>query len=94
MSPLGKYNYRSTGDLEGGIRAAIKQSRNHNPTQEWKQTGQLHALAVFMRAIHEGKVESLYSLFEPDTNISDKQLIDVLVKINRGLEIVYSVPNK
>lgn len=84
--------YAYMGDLEGGIRRALAQQ---NKTKgNWKSDGQIQALAVFMRAIQEGKAESLFALFESDSKVTDKQLIDTLTKLNRGLEKVYSVPNK
>ncbi|MCK5861863.1 MAG: hypothetical protein KAH38_05225 [Candidatus Hydrogenedentes bacterium] len=84
--------YAYMGDLEGGIRTAIKQKKN--PEVHWKSDGQIQAIAVFIRAIKEGKAEGIFSLFEPGASVTDKQLIEVLTKLNRGLEKVYSVPDK
>ena len=47
-----------------------------------------------MRAIQEGKAQTLFALFEPQAKVTDKQIVDVLTKLNRGLEIVYVVPDK
>ncbi|MBU0753918.1 MAG: hypothetical protein KJ645_02180 [Planctomycetes bacterium] len=79
-------------DLEGGIRGAINQKIRAE--FDWKDDAQIQALAVFMRAIDEGKAASLFDLFKPGGKPTDKQLIDVLKKLNKGLEIVYSVPNE
>jgi len=80
------------GDLEGGIRRTLKQQKR--PKGNWKPDGQIQALAVFMRAIQEGKAQTLFALFEPQAKVTDKQIKDVLTKLNRGLETVYSVPTK
>ncbi len=84
--------YVYMGDLEGGIRKAIKQKQKLRAN--WKDDGQIQALAVFMRAIEEGKADALFALFEPEAKMTDKQLIDVLTRLNSGLEKVYSVSNK
>ncbi len=64
--------YAYMGDLEGGIRRAA--SREQGGKDNWKNDGQLQALAIFVRAIEEGEAESLYALFEPDAELTDKQL--------------------
>jgi hypothetical protein len=84
--------YAYMGDLEGGIRRAREQQIK--PAKQWKSNGQVQALAVFMRAIHEGKAENIFSLFESDTTITDEQLIDVLTCLNKGLETVYFTSDK
>ncbi len=81
--------YAYMGDLEGGIRRAA--NREQGRKEKWKNDGQLQALAIFGRAIEEGEAESIYELFEPDAELTDKQLMEVLTKLNRGLEKVYSV---
>jgi hypothetical protein len=79
------------GDLEGGIRRALVQE--DRLTRDWKSDGQIQALAIFIRAIKLGNAELLFTLFEQNTKFTDKQLIEVLTKLNKGLEKVFSVPN-
>ena len=80
--------YAYMGDLEGGINRTLSQKKI--PTIKAKEDAQLQALAVFIRAIEEGEAESLFELFESKKKVTDKQLIDVLTRLNRGLEKIYT----
>ncbi len=79
--------YAYMGDLEGGINRSLQQKKRS--TVKIQNEGQIQALAIFIRAIEEGKAESLFELFDSKEQITDKQLNDVLTRLNRGLEKVY-----
>ena len=79
--------YAYMGDLEGGISRTLQLEKR--PTVKIQNEGQIQALAIFLRAIEEGKAESLFELFESKEKVTSKQLIDVLTRLNRGLEEVY-----
>ncbi len=83
--------YAYMGDLEAGIVRA-HQSLPIEPLDEnhrWSGTGQLQALAIFLKAIEAGHADELFELFDSPTAPTDRQLISVLRKLNRGFNIVY-----
>jgi len=79
--------YAYMGDLEVGIREALKQPAR--PIVEFKENGQIQAVAVFLRAIDEGGAKNLFSLFEMADSVADDELIKVLTSLRQGLEKVY-----
>lgn len=88
--------YAYMGDLEGGIVRA-HESRPFTPlpdAHQWDKIGQLPALGTFVKAIELGGAEELYDLFEQDEEISDKQIVRVLTKLNRGFNLVYGVESE
>ena len=80
--------YAYMGDLEGGIRRTLEQQTIAEIKLSDKK--QFQALAVFIRAIEEGKAEFIFNLFESKGKVTDKQLVDVLTRLNRGFEKVYT----
>lgn len=80
--------YAYMGDLEGGIRRALELKKLPEPKVETE--GQMQALAVFLRAIEEGDAEALFDLFESKKKVTDKRLIDVLTRLNKGLDKIYT----
>ncbi len=81
--------YAYMGDLEGGIGRTLAEGTGKPQTAKLK-TGQVEALAVFLRAIDEGNASGLFSLFESRDGVTNDELIDVLTKLNVGLNRVYS----
>lgn len=79
--------YAYMGDLEGGIRKALAHTEMQQTT--WKPDGQIQAIAVFLRAIYEGGAETFFEILESDKAPSDVQLMEMLTKLNRGLEKVF-----
>ncbi len=83
--------YAYMGDLEAGIVRA-HESLPFEPLDEnhrWSGTGQLQALAIFLKAIEAGDAQELFELFDSPTTPTDRQLISVLRKLNRGFNLVY-----
>jgi hypothetical protein len=83
--------YAYMGDLEGGVRGALANKIEEKNPSQWKERGQIQAVAVFMKAVAEGGAEELFTLFEPNAKVTDRRIIEVLTKLNAGLDKVYSV---
>ena len=84
--------YAYMGDLEAGIVRA-HESLPFEPLDEnhrWSGTGQLQALAIFLKAIEAGDAQELFELFDSPTPPTDRQLISTLRKLNSGFNIIYS----
>ncbi len=84
--------YAYMGDLEAGIVRA-HQSLPFEPLDEnhrWSGTGQLQALAIFLKAIDAGDAQELFELFDSPTAPTDRQLISVLSKLNAGFDALYA----
>ncbi len=84
--------YAYMGDLEGGIGRALAAREKSTNEIEWKRDGQLQTLALFLRAIQEGNAEGLFAWFESGQNPTDKKLVGLLTRLNRGLEAIYTPP--
>ncbi len=83
--------YAYMGDLEAGILRA-HQSLPFEPLDEnhrWSGTGQLQALAIFLKAIDAGNAQELFELFESKTPPTAPQLVSILRKLNRGFNHIY-----
>jgi hypothetical protein len=89
---VGSRIYAYMGDIEGGIHRALKEEIRLKGN--WKDDGELQALAVFYRAIQEGDAEILFDLFEPDAKVTDKEVIETLKRLNRGFNKIYEACNK
>lgn len=81
--------YAYMGDLENGIVRSLKQKK----IAKVKITNdmQKEALAIFLNSIEKGNAEQLFELFKSENDITDKQLVDILTKLNKGFNITYHV---
>ena len=83
--------YAYMGDLEGGIVRAHR-SRPLGTLDEdhrWSDTGEIQAMALFMKVIEAGEAQELFGLFKQSTQPTAEELISVLSKLNRGFDQVY-----
>ncbi len=87
--------YAYMGDLEGGIRRANAMLPLDTLPEDhkWPEISQMQTLAIFAKAIELGDAEEIYTLFENDHELTDKEIIRVLTKLNAGFDIVYNIPD-
>ncbi len=83
--------FKYVSDIEGGIRRALKDynKKGKNLNFKWKKTGQLQSLAIFVLALKQEELDTLYQLVNGTLPITNKNIIRVLKNLDMGLNKLY-----